>query len=259
LARIPDVAASLRPATRLSNLDAQRTDLRIDPPVPRGSAAGHRRTDRVRMSEGSPSRKRMETAPDESWRRRPAHSSILPAGNPFQISQERLQDKFAPVVRFLMLFVLFTAAGTSILMIGRAPRSPEDGRARAGVATLNPAVAVPTAMEQGAVSLRAIDSLEPELPVTTASANAETVPAMARSEARISPYVEPSESPATEDELDLSDEPGDEAGPLPYPTTKFTPARLPTKDDGPLPQVRTTDAPAAVARQAGAVRKIPIR
>lgn len=266
LARIPDVSTSLRSLARPANLDAALADLRIDPPVVRGLAGRHGPADRSRSGDSALGRKRLGSDREEAWRRAETRSRVLPSGNPFEIPRERLHDKFepatrffAPVARFMLMFALFTTAGTSLMMIGRAPQLPAGERARPPVATVNPTIAVPTGMEQTAVTLRSIDVMAPDTRTIPPITETETLPAVARTDARISPYFDPSDSPVAEEDLELHNDPADETSPLPYPTTKFLPARLPSVNDGPLPQVRTTDAPLAVARRSGDVERVPPR
>lgn len=61
---------------------------------------------------------RGRAADRKSWLQR-RESPILPHSNPFSIPGAKLSDSIAPVVRFLTMVALFTAAGTWIQMTGR--------------------------------------------------------------------------------------------------------------------------------------------
>jgi hypothetical protein len=92
---------------------------RFDPPQRTDSAASG---STARLAK-SPSRERSATtSPAEphilgrsSDRSRRDDSPILPRSNPFAIPSVSLLDAMAPAIRFLLLFALFTAAGTWIM------------------------------------------------------------------------------------------------------------------------------------------------
>jgi hypothetical protein len=68
-------------------------------------------------------------------------SAVLPSSNPFSIPSTSLHDAIAPLVRFVMLVVLFTAAGTTILLAGKTDRpksQPMPPAAAAAPALLQP-------------------------------------------------------------------------------------------------------------------------
>ena len=121
LASLPDVSADLlreRPA-------AGRVGYRFDPPEnsTRGSRLGEVGASQV------PLRQELGYLPQTTRTRQPhvfergrtadrqarfprRESPILPRSNPFALPQRRMFDSIAPVLRFLTLFALFTAAAT---------------------------------------------------------------------------------------------------------------------------------------------------
>ena len=121
LARLPDVSAELlrqRPA-------AGRVGYRFDPPEnsARGSRIGEADASRVPLKHEliySPQTTRTRQphvfergrTADRQARLPRRESPILPRSNPFALPRRRMFDSIAPVLRFLTLFALFTAAAT---------------------------------------------------------------------------------------------------------------------------------------------------
>ena len=282
LARIPEISPKSLSAASRSYTASHAQDIRFDPPQPRNQRPRHRAVaDPMRRSDISPPRTATAAeAHKEFPRSAPIQSKVLPTGNPFEIPQAKLQDRFAPVVQFLLLSVLFTAAGTSILMIGRK----SGGQAVESSATnLDSAIAVPTAVTQSpVVEPTAVPETAPTAvgpandvsrtrPGSTSwssfangpSVNAPTtdnVPAVARTEARPNSVSTPTNPPEHRERLPLSN-PAAAANQQanPYPTTGVPQAVLPTAGHAPLPQVRTFDPPPAFAQLRGDIGTVPPR
>jgi hypothetical protein len=126
LARLPDVSARLPDggAPRSNRTAAAGfVSYRFDPPqtAEHGAAAVT-----ARSAKPQPFGKAMSAGPAKphitprsargQWHR---ESSVLPHSDPFAIPRTSLRDRLAPVIRFLVLFALFTAVGTSVLRSGR--------------------------------------------------------------------------------------------------------------------------------------------
>jgi hypothetical protein len=204
LARLPDVSDEATGSPRAAA--ASVVDYRFDPP------AG---------SDVEPARKHRPVEPHVLHRpargeyrlRGPRRSPILPDCDPFSGSSSSLQDRLAPVVRFLMMFLLFTAVGTTALTImGRAQHSKKSR-------------------------------------VTPSRAAA---PAAAVSHQRLEPA--PSDEKPPGEPLSAIGPAGGSPPPavaairfLPKPnfTRSGREPRLATANGDPLPQVRTTESPAA--------------
>jgi hypothetical protein len=122
LARLPDVPDQLPEPRSARATAAGFADYRFDPP------AG---------VEDNPAHKRQAAKPHVFHRsprsdyRRPRQSPILPDSDPFLIPSTSLEDRLAPVARFLMLFLLFTVVGTTTMMLsGRRQKTPESNPPR---------------------------------------------------------------------------------------------------------------------------------
>jgi hypothetical protein len=112
LARLPDVTGQLSklPAHASRAAAAGFVSYRFD--SAQSAPPGLRSTDRA--ANAAP---HMLRRPAGAVRR--DESPILPQSNPFAIPRTSLQDAIAPIINFLLLFVLFTAAGTWILSTRR--------------------------------------------------------------------------------------------------------------------------------------------
>ena len=137
LARLPDVTADLpiqRPATQPS---AGKVGYRFDPPqnADFGSrTATPEHVAEVRTPKLRPPNTSQKNRPpqphvfdrgrsaDRQARSPRRESPILPRSNPFALPRRRLVDSFTPVLRFLTLVALFTAAGTWVQVVGRHSR-----------------------------------------------------------------------------------------------------------------------------------------
>ncbi len=224
------------------------TDYRFDPPE---SFGPHISTDQVAAASstattGSPTTIRTHrpgTSRSAARHVRPARSrpTILPSSNLFNIRSRGSTRKLATAVQFLMLFALFTAAGSSLLLMQTTDRwtsaDPTEAPPAVDQATAKPVTAEPSATRVP------LDWDLPEPP----SASRPHVP---------SPSVEESVRDATDD---TSSQALEDLVVPPYPTTAAPPMILP-EDVGQqsLPQVRTIDGPPAVARLPGYVREVPL-
>jgi hypothetical protein len=168
-------------------------------------------------------------------------TNVLPASNLFNVQGRGHASRLATVVQFLMLFALFTAAGSSLLMMQTAglwkATTPEETPPAANQADIQPATAEPATVHER------LDWDLPE-PPTASRPHAESPPI---SKSAVEQAAAGDEPPAA-----------DESGALPYPTTAFPPTALPTGTQRLLPQIRTTDQPPAVARLPGYVLEAPI-
>ena len=126
LARLPDVSEqALRGLPRSTRAAAAGfVSYRFDPPenaergVGDADSAARARTGRLGETVDSrPGQPHIVQRANQDVRR--GKSPILPHSNPFAIPRTSLHDTLAPVVRFLLLFVLFTAIGTTILTMTR--------------------------------------------------------------------------------------------------------------------------------------------
>jgi hypothetical protein len=108
LVRLPNVTVQPPPAGLPSSRSTKSkgVEYRFDPPQTRSrQPAGPHDDDRHAPRRGSP---------------------VLPSSNPFSIPGSTLQESLSPLVRFVMLFILVTAAGTIFLMSksNRQPTAP---------------------------------------------------------------------------------------------------------------------------------------
>lgn len=117
LARLPEVSPPTSSAPRSNRSAAGLVEYRFDPPQIAASNVTQRATN-VRHS-AKPHVFERDPGTGQGARPRRFVSPILPHSDPFAIPRSGLRDALAPAVRFLMMFALFTAAGTSILMFNR--------------------------------------------------------------------------------------------------------------------------------------------
>jgi hypothetical protein len=150
LARLPDVSGQPPIDPRSARAAAGFVDYRFDLPAGSEASIDHGRADAPRKTTQPHMFQRSSLAEQRS---RPfgSRSRVLPDSNPFSIPAISLLDRLAPVGRFLVLFVLFTAVGTFLLSSRREEASSEPGRPRPRSASS------PSGVRQ---------SLEPALPRT---------------------------------------------------------------------------------------------
>jgi hypothetical protein len=135
LARILDVSTEARPPQSQRPAASDSSTRRVDPPQPRAAATvAPTLAAKVQLGIGKHSAhspqppahhlnqraKRAQRTHDDAR----SESSALPNWDPFSIPGKRLPDAFAPIFSFLAMVVLFTAAGTSILLLRNRPQQP---------------------------------------------------------------------------------------------------------------------------------------
>jgi hypothetical protein len=188
-------------------------------------------------------------------------SKILPRSNPFAIPSSSLDDALAPLARFVMLFVLFTIAGTTILIAGKANRS-------------KPVTTPPAAATTGPL-LEPTTIIEPvrpaiEKPVAASTAIGPTGDTAARSRDDTDTFTlpefpdvfaTPTKAPVgageSNDAQVTSDRPAEESSPAAT-ALEFLTSPL-TGTGRALPQVQTSEPPKAVAHLPGHILESPSR
>ncbi len=172
---------------------------------------------------------------------------LLPDSDPFAFPEDHWLDRFAPVFRFLILVVLFTLAGSTILLMYRAsPESDPDEITPTGVTVGNSHVGVPTAAG----------------PLFTAPAPrliADPRPIRLPSQGKAGQFGSLAKKPAaaTNDRV-ANDRPAASAETA-YPTTDYSSTVLPDGASLELPRVRTSQKASAEARFTGEVYEVPSR
>jgi hypothetical protein len=178
-------------------------------------------------------------------------AKVLPRSNPFAIPSSSLDDSLAPLARFVMMFVLFTIAGTTFLVAGKSNRAKPEATPPAA-ATTGPLLE-PTTI---------IEPVRPAIaqPVATSTATGPMGEAAARSRDDINTlpafpdvFTTPSDaSPGGEKgsgQQVTSDPPAGESRPA---ATALEFLTSPLSGTGRvLPQVQTTEPPKAVAHLPG--------
>ena len=130
LAQLPDVSAELQ-QQRAASKPAGNVGYRFDPP--QTSDRGVTRATTERATKYPTLKSQLVYSPHGPQAQRPhvfargtadrrtnyprRESAVLPRSNPFAIPRRSLADSIAPVVRFLTLVALFTAAGTWIQIV----------------------------------------------------------------------------------------------------------------------------------------------
>jgi hypothetical protein len=178
-----------------------------------------------------------------------ADSPALPDWNPFAIGGSSFPETFAPILSFLVLVALFTAAGTSVLMLRNTNQSPVSGSPlRSG--KIERSVAGPTAagprgfseqrleIDESAVSAAKTDEPAPAPPATPLD-----------DEMRANDVTADDEAPRS---ASASDDPA-------YPTTDFPAPGLLESGEQELPQAQMSDPPSAPARLTGSIYESPTR
>jgi hypothetical protein len=177
-------------------------------------------------------------------------SKVLPRSNPFAIPSSSLDDSLAPLARFVMMFVLFTIAGTTFLLAGKANRAKPEATP--------PAAATTGALLEPTTIIEQVRPAAPQ-PVATSTATGPMGEAAARSRDDTNtlpefPDVFTTPVDATEGEKSsgqqvTNDPPVDESTP---PATALEFLTSPLSGTGrALPQVQTTEPPKAVAHLPG--------
>lgn len=246
LARLPDVGDRLRDSAARSNKAAAAgfVNYRFDPPqtaasrtAPVTSAARSVQSAGVAASgTAEPHVFHRSQRTDRRERLMRLDSMALPTSDPFAIPQSRLSDTLAPVGRFLLLFALFTAAGTAFLMSTRPAEIKVD---------------LPSTTAQQEIGTPAIENRSKNEPTPTAAGPlGNTVP-------RTGTRTKDGNQSATRHRKSAA------VGPT-------TSTQVATSSGQPLPQVRTADeqstiagapliGPPAVARLSGTIQEVPTR
>jgi hypothetical protein len=231
VAQLPNVADDTPSRSQspksLANIDAH--DYRFDPPQARSLYHPH---------DGD--------HPSRASRRQ---SPILPSSDPFAIGGASTLEKLGPIVRFVLLVALFTAAG--IIML-------------AGGNNHEPAVREKASTESTVTR----QSLEPVGTVVEASASAPTAAGPTSMPDKSGDEIAAHDPDAAELKNEI-DEPAPEAvharddaaeaARHPYPETAWPAAVMPEAGQSALPHVQTNDPPQAVAHLPGIITEIPQR
>jgi hypothetical protein len=177
------------------------------------------------------------------------NSAALPSSNPFAIPSASLDDTLAPIARFVMLFVLFTIAGTAILLAGKNRTKPQP--AASAAAAKAPVLEPTTVIEP----VRTV--VEQPIAATTASGPSGDAPAAERDRSTelLPPFPDVlAPSAETENEQTASEQVSSgPAGSNAKPATsasEFLTSPL-TGSGRALPQIQTSEPPTSVARLPG--------
>ena len=291
LARIPEVAAAGRPAPQrparpgvADGALARASDYRFDPPQPRrldiavAMAAPSEPTKQSEAAAAAPASRRpaphlyqridqhqridqpaaADAAPPGD-RLGPVDSPALPAWDPFTIPGRRLSETLAPIVSFLLLVALFTAAGTSVLMLRSTNRQPaaESQATSTKTNSVEPAVAGPTATGPTGLSGARLEV------DTDSQAHPTASPALAPATTSQSPLpLTPADNDhtATSDVSSVDMTPPGTAMPE---SPDYHESRLPElheTNERPLPQAQMSDPrPAVTARLSGEIQAVTPR
>jgi hypothetical protein len=185
-------------------------------------------------------------------------SQILPRSDPFAIPSSSLDDALAPLARFMMMFVLFTIAGTTILVASKGNHSQPE---------ISPAAAATTGP-----MLEPTTTIEPVQPAVEQPVAASTATSPI-GEASVQPRNETEQLPTFPDMFGApegslggeetsgkqitSDQPVGESGPAAT-ALEFLTAPL-TGTGRALPRVQTSEPPQAVAHLPGHILESPSR
>ena len=273
LARLPDVSSSLplKGAQSHRARSGEVIDYRFDPAETSGSESGSvatrqamraARSENAGITHGSrppqPHLFHRTSRADERASAVRGTSPILPRSNLFSTGDGSLHDTIGPAVRFFMLVALFTVAGTTVLMIGSEEQaSPEISKP------------VPPALRQTLEPTTAADasnlSVEGPAAAPTASGplGAQVGPHV---DAIQTPIVLPADpiTPLTSQDVDAETHGEGEPAGEPLDDREREARESPllplTSADGrPLPQVQTSEPPAAVAHLPGHILEVPSR
>ncbi len=279
LARIPDVADHVqRPAisSLTQKVGSGPLEYRFDPPQvtrrvhttpaarPTEAAAGFSTSatssaTRTKRAATTPTYERIDQPVSRT--RSGGRSSILPSSDPFEIPARGLTSTLAPAIRFAMLVALFTAAGTSVLLMRNShSRAPEANKAKPDVivkratitpSTTEPGVTLPTAVGPlgSAAHQKRVMSTKP----TTQSSTPFSMTTLDTTHEDNEQSVTP---PDNDEDPSADDFTGAETGCV-YPGTGFPSAEL--SQLGRLPRVRTSQEVPAMARFSGTVIEAPPR
>jgi hypothetical protein len=274
LARIPDVAATARPAPQrpprpAASASAHTADYRFDPPQPRRSE--------IAAAMAAPPNDRTESGEHAAHTRRPpAHhlhqrmdrttlpqpdrvgsvdSPALPKWDPFTIPANRFPDLFAPVLSFLLLVALFTAAGTSILMLRNSDRQPVSVPPNPSQPGIQQSADGPTALGP-----RGLPAARLELEVDSTVKNQPTASSASPTTLQSPSSPSTSSTPFADDDAANSEVTNFDVAP-PVPATPEPPAyprpAFPETSELPTPQAQMSDPPPAIARLPRIILPVP--
>jgi hypothetical protein len=224
LARLPDVSDRLPPVSQPSSRSRKPDvrEYRFDPPQGRAALGAGRLDHTKRVPAGE--------------------SPALPSTNPFVIPAPGWHSSLTPFVRFVMLVVLFTIAGTIILVTGADQQPPAKSQRSNAV--------LQQSLEPATTSVAPTTSMPvAENPVPSPGL-ASLQPPLAESAMRDSGGTE---APA---------QPPDSAGPISnYPSTPFPEVNDVELPSVPLsePQTQVLESPRAIAKLPGYILEAPTR
>jgi hypothetical protein len=184
--------------------------------------------------------------------RAPDDSPILPDWDPFSIPSKRLPDSFAPILSFLVMVALFTAAGTSVLMLRSGRQHP--------VSELPPpkpieqtaaAAAAPTAAGPLGTSASRLVPTPPDEPTTVA------IPAASSPQLAPSTDIDATSSNVTG--MDATPAAAVPAAEQDYPANEYPEPVFPETIEVNLPQAAMTGTPLPIARFSGQILEAPTR
>jgi hypothetical protein len=166
----------------------------------------------------------------------------LPAWDPFAIPSGRIPESIAPIITFLLLVALFTAAGTSVLML-RNSQPPAPSESVVPSAQVEQSRTGPTARgPRGVSGARLEPSLSKETGLEAASSPTAAGPVPSDAVAGAEPSSEiahPSSSlPADRDSLN-----------------EYSLPELPESHERQQPQAQMRDTAPAVARLTGTIQQ----
>jgi hypothetical protein len=186
-------------------------------------------------------------------------SKVLPRSNPFAIPSSSLDDALAPLARFVMLFVLFTIAGTTILLAGKGNRSKP-------VTTPPAATTTGPLLEPTTIIEPVRPAIEKPAAASTATGPAGDTATRSRDETFTLPafpdvFATPAEASAGAEESNgarvTSDRAAEDSSPAAT-ALEFLTSPL-TGTGRALPQVQTSEPPKAVAHLSGQILESPSR
>jgi hypothetical protein len=276
LAQLPDISdqgwTEPRHSTRLLataaaeyRVDIPNTDNRPVPSFDSDSQYEHPTPPMHQLSDGPSKHLPWPHVLQRTWRVDQASpaarrsSKVLPRSNPFAIPSSSLDDTLAPLARFAMMFVLFTIAGTTILVAGKANRSKPEITPPAAATTgplLEPTTIiepVPRAVERPVAASTAAGPLgDAVVPPRAGTDNLPAFPDV---------FTMPSETLLGGEEASgeqvTSDRPAQDSSPAAS-ALEFLTSPL-TSTGRALPQVQTSEPPKAVAHLPGHILESPSR
>jgi hypothetical protein len=185
------------------------------------------------------------------------NSAALPSSNPFAIPSASLDDTLAPIARFVMLFVLFTIAGTAILLAGKNRSKPLPATPATAAATpvLEPTTVIEPVRPVVEHPIASATGPSSDAPNAQRDRETESLPLFPDVLAPPSDVSTRSEQAAGEQ---FSSGPAGSNGKPATSATEFLTSPL-TGAGRALPQVRTSEPPTSVAHLPGYILESPSR